>query len=186
MTVMSASRGSADCGASRCRSPSRPRAPFDLWGSISRPELMTCGDRYPPVDGHDHRRVVALHLPDLQSAARYADALMLLGRGSSSNPRSAAERRSWTRRSPSPQVTDLHPPRNSANPWTHVRTVFEPTTSRDADEARTRPQRPAITTAVSPTYPQPADLQQRHHDPQFRVIDHGQAVSIPSGTPRLA
>ena len=101
-------------------------------------------------------------------------------------PRSAAERRSWTRRSPSPQVTDLHPPRNSANPWTHVGTVFEPTTSRDADEAGTRPQRPAITTAVSPTYPQPADLQQRHHDPQFRVIDHGQAVSIPSGTPRLA
>jgi hypothetical protein len=31
-----------------------------------------------------------------------------------------------------------------------------------------------------------ADLRQEHRDPQFRMIDHGQAVSIPSGTPRLA
>ena len=49
-------------------------------------------------------------------------------------------------------VTDLRASRSRPNPWTHVRTVFEPTTSRDADEARTRPERPAITTAVSPTY----------------------------------
>ena len=69
------------------------------------------------------------------------------------DPGSAAERCSWTRRSASPQVTGLRASRNAANPWTHVRTVFEPTTSRDADEARTRPQRPAITTAVSQTCP---------------------------------
>ena len=69
------------------------------------------------------------------------------------DPRSAAERCSWTRRSASLQVTGLHASRNASNPWTHVRTVFEPTTSRDADEARTRLQRPAITTAVSPTCP---------------------------------
>jgi hypothetical protein len=68
------------------------------------------------------------------------------------DPRSAAERCSWTRRSPSPQVTDLRASRSRPNPWTHVRTVFEPTTSRDAYEARTRPERPAITTTVSPTY----------------------------------
>ena len=58
-------------------------------------------------------------------------------------PRSAAERCSWTRRSALLQITGLRASRNAANPWTHVRTVFEPTTSRDADEARTRPQRPA-------------------------------------------
>ena len=64
------------------------------------------------------------------------------------DPRSAAERCSWTCRSPSPQVTTC----TAAQTPGHVRTVFEPTTSRDADEARTRAGRPAITTAVSPTY----------------------------------
>jgi hypothetical protein len=44
-------------------------------------------------------------------------------------PGSAAERCSWTRRSPSPQVTDLRASRSGPNPWTHVRTVFEPATS---------------------------------------------------------
>jgi hypothetical protein len=34
--------------------------------------------------------------------------------------------------------------------------------------------------------PQAADLQQEHRDSQSRMIDHGQAVSIPSGTPRFA
>jgi hypothetical protein len=101
-------------------------------------------------------------------------------------PRSAAERCSWTRRSASLQVTGLRASRNAANPWTHVRTVFEPTTSRDVDEARTRPQRRAIRTAVSPTCPQAADLRQEDRDPRFHMIDYGQAVSIPSGTPRLA
>ena len=33
---------------------------------------------------------------------------------------------------------------------------------------------------------QVADLRQEHRDPQSRLIDHGQTVSIPSGTPRLA
>jgi hypothetical protein len=102
------------------------------------------------------------------------------------NPRSAAERCSWTRRSPSLQVTDLHTLREATNPWTHVRTVFESCTSRDADEARTRARRPVITTRPRRHAPQAADLRREHLDPQFRLADHGQAVSIPSGTPRLA
>jgi hypothetical protein len=57
-----------------------------------------------------------------------------------SSPGSAAEQCSWTRRSPSPQLTDLRASRSDPNPWAHVRTVFEPVTSRDADEARTRPE----------------------------------------------
>jgi len=65
----------------------------------------------------------------------------------------AAKRCSWTRGSESPQVSGLSASRSGPNPWTHVGTVFEPTTSRDADEARTRPERPAITTAVSPKCP---------------------------------
>jgi hypothetical protein len=92
------------------------------------------------------RRVIEL-------GSGYGYSAYWFARAVGSDPRSAAERCSWTRRSVSLQVTGLRASRNAANPWTHVRTVFEPTTSRDADEARTRPQRPAITTAVLPTCP---------------------------------
>ena len=51
------------------------------------------------------------------------------------NPRSAAERRSWTRRLLSSEVSGLPAPRRAENPWTHVRIVFEPLNSRNRRRA---------------------------------------------------
>jgi hypothetical protein len=45
----------------------------NLWGSRSRPELVTCGDRGSST-GHDHGCVATPRLPDLRSASRLADA----------------------------------------------------------------------------------------------------------------
>ena len=52
------------------------------------------------------------------------------------NPRSAAERLSWTRESQSSQVSGLPVSRSPANPWTHVRIAFEPVTSKNRRRAR--------------------------------------------------
>jgi len=53
----------------------------------------------------------------------------------SCSPRSAAERFPWTRESPSTQVSGLRVSRRAVNPWTHVRIVFEPVTSRNRRRA---------------------------------------------------
>jgi hypothetical protein len=47
----------------------------------------------------------------------------------------AAERFSWTRESPSSQVSGLPVSRRAVNPWTQVRIVFEPVTSRNRRRA---------------------------------------------------
>jgi hypothetical protein len=52
-----------------------------VWGSRSRPKLVTCADGRSPGAGRDHGRVVPLPVPDLRPAPRLAD---LLGRASSS------------------------------------------------------------------------------------------------------
>ena len=44
-----------------------------VWGSRSRPEPVTCGDRV-PSDEHDHGCVATLRLPDLRPAPQLADA----------------------------------------------------------------------------------------------------------------
>jgi hypothetical protein len=36
-----------------------------LWGSRTRPTLLTSGDRRSPAVGHDRRRVAAAVIPDL-------------------------------------------------------------------------------------------------------------------------
>jgi hypothetical protein len=48
-----------------------------LWGSRSRPELLTGGDRRSPAAGHDRQCVVTPALSDLRSASRLAVAARL-------------------------------------------------------------------------------------------------------------
>ena len=50
-----------------------PRAPTTLWGSRSRPAVVTCGDRRNPAPGHDHGRCRFACLPDLRPTPQLAD-----------------------------------------------------------------------------------------------------------------
>jgi hypothetical protein len=45
----------------------------NVWGSRSRPEVVTCGDRRYPTARHDHGRVASPALPDLRPASQLAD-----------------------------------------------------------------------------------------------------------------
>jgi hypothetical protein len=66
----------SDCQFVYSARPSREFSqpiPDCLWGSRSRPEIVTCGDRRSPAARHDHGRVASSALPDLRPASRLAD-----------------------------------------------------------------------------------------------------------------
>ena len=60
------------CGFPTRLPDARPRAQLAgaarLWGSISQPELVACGDQHPAAAGHDLARVATSPLSDLRSA----------------------------------------------------------------------------------------------------------------------
>ena len=68
--------------------------------------------------------------------------------------------------------------------------TFEPCSKHAPAEMQTRhvhaPSGPRSRLRPRRHAPQAADLRREHLDLRFRLADHGQAVSIPSGTPRLA
>jgi len=103
-----------------------------------------------------------------------------------SNPRSAAERLSWTRESTSSQVSGLPVSRRPVNPWTHVRIAFELVTSKNRRRARNTDFGAAASSTTRSEKSLSADLRRRQDGPNLRAADLGQGVSDSCLMPWLA